>query len=177
LPLHCLSEWKRARERESEGARERGSEEAKGREKEKERERDRDRCPPKPSISDLRQEVEFAALRSIQDLLLNKTLLSLFSFILPLPEFSRVASQAACHRAAPWTPVMRELPLTPPLRPCGIMACIHRCRNATRSAVHESGATPSLKTSRHLPSTPQISLCRPVHRLPPNAAFFEAICW
>ncbi|MFN9899133.1 MAG: hypothetical protein ACK55Z_10160, partial [bacterium] len=25
---------------------------------------------------------------------------------------------------------------------------IHRCRNATRSAVHESGATPSLTTSR-----------------------------
>jgi hypothetical protein len=41
----------------------------------------------------------------------------------------------------------------------GIMACIHRCRNATRSTVHESGATPSLTTSRHLRSTPQISLC------------------
>jgi hypothetical protein len=166
----------RARERGSEGARERGSERA----RERERERARQRQVPSEAVHlrlKTRQEVEFAALRSIQDLLLNKTLLSLFSFILPLPEFSRVASQAACHRAAPWTPVMRELPLTPPLRPCGIMACIHRCRNATRSAVHESGATPSLKTSRHLPSTPQISLCRPVHRLPPNAAFFEAICW
>ena len=54
---------------------------------------------------------------------------------------------------------------------------IHRCRNATRSAVHESGATPSLTTSRHLLSTPHISLCRPVNRLPPNAAFFEAIFW
>ena len=54
---------------------------------------------------------------------------------------------------------------------------IHRCRNATRSAVHESGATPSLTTSRHLLSTPHISLCRPVVRLPPNAAFFEAIFW
>ena len=28
-----------------------------------------------------------------------------------------------------------------------------------------------------LGSTPQMSLCRPVHRLPPNAAFFEAIFW
>jgi hypothetical protein len=27
---------------------------------------------------------------------------------------------------------------------------IHLCRNATRAAVHESGATPSLTTSRHL---------------------------
>ena len=53
----------------------------------------------------------------------------------------------------------------------------HRCRNATRSAVHESGATPSLTTSRHLLSTPHISLCRPLVRLPPNAAFFEAIFW
>jgi hypothetical protein len=52
-----------------------------------------------------------------------------------------------------------------------------RCRNATSSAVHESGDTPSLTTSRHLRSTPQMSLCRPVHRLPPNAAFFEAIFW
>ena len=52
-----------------------------------------------------------------------------------------------------------------------------RCRNATSSAVHESGATPSLTASRHLRSTPQISLCRPVVRLPPNAAFFEAILW
>jgi hypothetical protein len=54
---------------------------------------------------------------------------------------------------------------------------IHRCRNATRSAVHESGATPSLTTARHLLSTPHISLCRPLVRLPPNAAFFEAIFW
>ena len=38
-------------------------------------------------------------------------------------------------------------------------------------------ATPSLTTSRHLLSTPQISLCRPVHRLPPSAVFFEAIFW
>jgi len=30
---------------------------------------------------------------------------------------------------------------------------IHRCRNASRSAVHESGGTPSLTTCRHLPST------------------------
>jgi hypothetical protein len=52
-----------------------------------------------------------------------------------------------------------------------------RCKNATRSAVHESGATPSLTTSRHLLSTPQMSLCRPINRLPPNAAFFEAIFW
>ncbi|MFN9898372.1 MAG: hypothetical protein ACK55Z_06150, partial [bacterium] len=26
----------------------------------------------------------------------------------------------------------------------------HRCKDATRSAVHESGATPSLTTARHL---------------------------
>ena len=74
-------------------------------------------------------------------------------------------------------PVMRELPLALPLRLWDIMACNHRCKNATRSAVHESGATPSLTTSRHLLSTPQISLCRPVLRHPPNAAFFEAIFW
>ncbi len=37
---------------------------------------------------------------------------------------------------------------------------IHRWRNASRSAVHESesGATPSFKTSRHFPSTSQTSL-------------------
>jgi hypothetical protein len=73
--------------------------------------------------------------------------------------------------------VMRELPLALPLRPWGIMACIHRCRNATRSALHESGDTPPLTTLRHLLSTPQISLCRPVVRFPPNAAFFEAVFW
>ena len=49
------------------------------------------------------------------------------------------------------------------------------CKNATRSAVHESGATPSLTTSRHLLSTPQTSLCRPIYRFPPNVAFLEAI--
>ena len=54
---------------------------------------------------------------------------------------------------------------------------IHRRRNATRSALHESGATPSLTTARHLLSTPHISLCRPVVRLPPNVAFLEAIFW
>ena len=43
-------------------------------------------------------------------------------------------------------------------------------KNASRSSVHESGATPSLTTSRHLQSTPQISLCRPC-----DAPFFEAI--
>ncbi len=43
--------------------------------------------------------------------------------------------------------------------------------------MHESGATPSLTTSRHLLSTPHISLCRPLVRLPPTAAFFEAIFW
>ena len=73
--------------------------------------------------------------------------------------FSRVSALAAFHRATPWTPAIRRLPLALPLRPWGIMACIHRCRNATRSTVHESGATPSLTTSRHLRSTPQISLC------------------
>jgi hypothetical protein len=57
------------------------------------------------------------------------------------------------------------------------VACIHRCKNVTRSAVHESGATPSLTTSRHLLSTPQISFCRPVVRLPPNSAFFKAVFW
>ena len=139
-----------------------------------------DTCSSSSSWSDamrMRVIASFAAPRNLQDLLLNKTLLSLFSFILPLPAFSRVSALAACHRATPWTPVTRELPLALPLRPWGIMACIHRCRNATSSAVHESGATPSLTTSRHLLSTPQISLCRPVNRLPPNAAFFEAIFW
>jgi hypothetical protein len=34
---------------------------------------------------------------------------------------------------------MRELPLALPLRPLGIMACVHRCRNATRSAVLGGG--------------------------------------
>ncbi len=57
------------------------------------------------------------------------------------------------------------------------LSAVHRCRNATRSAVHESGDTTSLTTSRHLLSTLQISLCRPLVRLPPNAAFFEAIFW
>jgi hypothetical protein len=52
---------------------------------------------------------------------------------------------------------------------------IHRCRNASRSAVHESGDTPSFTTWRHFPRTPQISLCRPVSRFPPKAAFLEAI--
>jgi hypothetical protein len=61
---------------------------------------------------------------------------------------------------------------------CRKKSCrIHRCKNATSSSVHESGETPSLTSSRHLLSTPQISLCRPVVRLPPNAAFFEAIFW
>jgi hypothetical protein len=54
---------------------------------------------------------------------------------------------------------------------------VSRCRNTTISAVHESGDTPSLTASRHLRSTPQMSLCRPVVRLPPNAAFFEAMFW
>jgi hypothetical protein len=43
--------------------------------------------------------------------------------------------------------------------------------------VQESGATPSLTTSRHLLRTPQTSLCRPALRHPPNSAFFEAIFW
>jgi hypothetical protein len=49
------------------------------------------------------------------------------------------------------------------------------CKNATSSAVHESGVTPAFTTSRHLLSTPHISLCRPVIRFPPEAPFFEAI--
>jgi hypothetical protein len=140
-----------------------------------------DTCPSSSSCSDaMRMRVLApcaAPPHSLQDWLMNKTLLSLLPFILPLPAFCHVSALAACHRATPWTPVTRELPLALPLRLWGIMACIHRCRNATRSAVHESGATPSLTTSRHLLSTRQISLCRPVVRLPPNAAFFEAIFW
>ena len=140
-----------------------------------------DTCSSSSSGSDamrMRVLAAFAAARpSLQDLLLKETLRRLFSFIIPPPAFSRVYALAACHRATPWTPVMRELPLALPLRPWGIIACIHRCRNATRSSVHDSGATPSLTTSRHLLSTLQISLCRPVLRHPPNAAFFEAIFW
>ncbi len=70
-----------------------------------------------------------------------------------------VSALAACDRATPWTPV-RDLPLVLPLRPWGIMACIHGCRNATSSAEHESGAMQSLTTSQNLLSTRQISLCR-----------------
>jgi hypothetical protein len=141
-----------------------------------------DTCSSSSSCSDamrMRVLAAFAAPRSLQDLSLNKTVISLFLFILPLPAFSRVSALAACHRVTPGIgPVMREeLPLALPLRPWGTMACIHRSRNATRSAVHESGATRSLTPSRLLLSTLQISLCRPVHRLPPNAAFFEAIFW
>jgi hypothetical protein len=64
----------------------------------------------------------FAAPCSLHDLLLNKSLLSLFEFILPLTAFSRVSALAACHRATPSTPVMRELPrpLSLPLRLWGI---------------------------------------------------------
>ena len=88
------------------------------------------------SCSDAMQmRVLAAAPRSLQDLSLNKTLPShsLFSFILPLPAFSRVSALAACHRATPWTPVMRKL-----RAPSASLACIHRCRNATSSALHES---------------------------------------
>jgi hypothetical protein len=43
------------------------------------------------------------------------------SFILPLHARSPVfPALAACHRATPWTPVMRELPLALPLRLWGI---------------------------------------------------------
>jgi hypothetical protein len=51
----------------------------------------------------------------------------------------------------PWRRVTGG-PRAVPVRPR-----IPRCRHATRSAVHESGATPSLTTSRHLLSTPQVS--------------------
>ncbi len=102
--------------------------------------------------------------------------------VVPLLQTLRLSPAPCCASAAVINnnkvpTVMRELPLALPLRPWGIMACIHRCRNATRSALHESGDTPPLTTLRHLLSTPQISLCRPVVRFPPNAAFFEAVFW
>ena len=67
----------------------------------------------------------------------------------------------------------------PPLRShCGLGASrIHRCKDETRSEVHESGAAPPLPTSRHVLSMPQriaqTSLCCPVNNLsPPFSSFF-----
>ena len=52
---------------------------------------------------------------------------------------------------------------------------LHCCKNASRSARNASGDTPSFSTPRHFPISPQMSLCRPVHRSPPEATLFEAI--
>jgi len=76
-----------------------------------------DTCSSSSSGSDamrMRVLAAFAAARpSLHDLLLNKTLLSLFLFILPLPAIAGVSALAACHRATPWTLVVRELPGAP----------------------------------------------------------------
>ena len=146
-----------------------------------------------------------AAPQSLQDWSLNTTLLSLFSFTLLLrlrpgslsPRTSaRLGLSYAklnvliIHMRSFYSKTLRGLVLQDdaldlryertasgaPSASLGHRA-FSRCRNVTSSAVHESGATPSLTASRHLRSTPQISLCRPVHRFPPNAAFFEAIFW
>jgi hypothetical protein len=112
----------------------------------------------------------FATSHSLHDLLLNETLLSLFSFILPLPAFSRGSSAlAACHWATPWTPISLCVlggslslgdALDPhlPLRPWGIMACTFIAAETPQGPqCTGSGATPSLTTSRHFLSTPHIS--------------------
>ena len=146
-----------------------------------------------------------AAPHSLHDWFLNTTLLSLFSFILLLrlrpgslsprasPRlglsyaklnfliiqvksfYSKTLSRPRLQGDALDLRYERTASVAPSA-PVGHRA-FSRCRNATSSAVHESGATPSLTASRHLRSTPQISLCRPVHRHPPTAAFFEAILW
>jgi hypothetical protein len=51
-------------------------------------------CPDVSQNSRMRDLAAFATPRSLQDLVLNKPLLSLFSFIFPLPAFSRPGSQS-----------------------------------------------------------------------------------
>jgi len=113
-----------------------------------------DTCSSFSSYSDTMQMRVLAACavpRRLPDVVLNKTLLSLFSFILPLPVISRVSALAACHRATPWTSVasvMREPPLSLPLRPWGIIACIlslqkhHQVRSARVSPPASAGELP-----------------------------------
>jgi len=48
-------------------------------------------------------------------------------------------------------------------------------RNSSRSARNESGDAPSFSAPRHLPSSSQMSLCRPVNKQPPDATHLEAI--
>ena len=87
-------------------------------------------CSSSSSCSDamrMRVLAAFAVPRSLQDLSLNKTLLSLL-------------------------------------------------QKATRSAVHESGATPSLTTSRHFPPLPQDSadiLVPPCRQIPAQCGFLR----
>ena len=58
------------------------------------------------------------------------------------------------------------------------MCDLHRCRNASRSARHESGGMPSLTTCLHFPRTPHTSLCLPCNKAHlPDATHFEAIFW
>ena len=96
-----------------------------------------DTCSSSSSCSDaMRMRVlpAFAAPRSLQDLLLKETLLSLFSLILPLSAFSRGSALAACHRVDALDTRDRELPLALPPRLWGIAHSSVQKRHQVRSA-------------------------------------------
>ena len=84
---------------------------------------------------------------TLQDLLLNKTLSK--SVFIHTPCVQKVLFSS--FRSASGAPCLSSG-----------ASRIHRCRKASRSAVHESTATPSSTTSHHMPSSPRINLSSPL---------------